>query len=123
MRLPPVLQGNSIIRLLLGAFVGFAATAIIGFTWGGWTLGKTAKQMAERRAATAVVAALAPICVDKFRHSAEAATNLIELKKVNVWEQGTFITKGGWATMPGSAAANSAVAEACAIMLSGMWRR
>jgi hypothetical protein len=123
MQLPPILQGNSIFRLLLGAFVGFAATGIIGFTWGGWTTGKTAKQMAEQRAATAVVAALAPICVDKFRRSAEAATNLIELKKVNVWEQGTFITRGGWATIPGSTAANPAVAEACAITLSGMWWR
>jgi hypothetical protein len=123
MRLPPVPQGNSIFRLLLGAFVGFTATAIIGFTWGGWTMGKTAQQMAEQRAATAVVAALAPICVDKFRLSAEAATSLIELKKIGVWQQGTFITKGGWATMPGSDKANSAVAEACAVMLSGMWWR
>jgi hypothetical protein len=123
MQLPPILQGNSIFRLLLGAFVGFAATGIIGFTWGGWTLGKTAKQMAEQRAATAVVAALAPICVDKFRRSAEAATNLIELKKVNVWEQGTFITRGGWATIPGGTVANPAVAEACAVMLSGTWWR
>jgi len=108
---------------LAGAFVGFVATAIIGFTWGGWTTGKTAKQMAEQPAATAVLAALAPICVDKFRHSAEAATNLIELKKVNVWEQGTFITRGGWATIPGSTAANSAVAEACAVTLSDTWWR
>ena len=53
---------ESIIRLVQGAFVGFAATAIIGFTWGGWTLGKTAKDMADKSAATAVVAALAPIC-------------------------------------------------------------
>jgi len=58
--LPPVLQGDSIIRLLLGAFVGFAATAIIGFTWGGWTMGKTAKQMAEQRAAVAAWPRLLP---------------------------------------------------------------
>jgi len=40
-----------------------------------------------------------------------------------VWQQGTFITKGDLATMPGSDATNSAVAEACATILSGMWWR
>jgi hypothetical protein len=38
MQLPPVMQKGSMIHLLLGAFAGFAATAIIGFTWGGWML-------------------------------------------------------------------------------------
>jgi hypothetical protein len=123
LQLSPILQGKSVTRLLQGAFVGFAATAIIGFTCGGWTLGKTAKEMAEKSADTAVVAALAPICVDKFQHGVDAAKNLIELKKVSVWQQGTFITNGGWTTVPGSDPANSAVAEACATMLSGMWWR
>jgi hypothetical protein len=123
LQLSPILQGKSVTRLLQGAFVGFAATAIIGFTCGGWTLGKTAKEMAEKSADTAVVAALAPICVDKFQHGVDAAKNLIELKKVSVWQQGTFITNGGWTTVPGSDTANSAVAEACATMLSGMWWR
>ena len=68
MQLPPILQGESITRLVQGMFTGIAATAIIGFTWGGWTLGKTAKEMAEKSAADAVVVALAPICVDKFQH-------------------------------------------------------
>ena len=81
MQLPPILQGESITRLLQGACIGFAATAIIGFTWGGWTLGKTAKEMAEKSAATAVVLALAPICADKFQHEADAAANLTELKE------------------------------------------
>jgi hypothetical protein len=119
MQLPPILQGESITRLLQGAFVGFAATAIIGFTWGGWTLGKTAKEMAEKSAATAVVLALAPICADKFQHEADAAANLTELKKVSSWQQGSFVEKGGWATLPGSDPANSAVAQACASLLTG----
>jgi hypothetical protein len=37
------------------------------------------------------------------------------------WQRGALNRQGGWATKPGSAAANSAVAEACAIVLSGMW--
>ena len=56
MQFPAALQGESLKRLSQGAFVGFVATAIIGFNWGGWTLGSTAKLMAEKSALTAVVA-------------------------------------------------------------------
>ncbi len=34
MQLPPILQGESLTRLLQGAFVGFLATVVIGFGWG-----------------------------------------------------------------------------------------
>jgi len=120
MQLPAILEGESLTRLVQGAVAGVVATLIIGFTWGGWVTGGTAKEMTQKSASSALVTALAPICVDKFRHSPEAAVNLAELKKVNSWQQGTFITKGGWATMPGSTEANSAVAEACANMLSAL---
>ncbi len=112
MQLPPILQGESITRLLQGAFVGFAATAIIGFTWGGWTLGKTAKDMADKSAATAVVAAL--------QHDVDAKTNLTELMKVSSWQQGSFVQKGGWATLPGGETGNSALAQACANLLTSL---
>src|SRR5437870_8267507 len=102
MQLPPILQGESITRLLQGVFVGFAATAIIGFSWGGWTLGKTAQDMAARSAATAVIAALAPICVDKFQQDVNAKTNLTALIKISSWQQGSFVQNGGWATLPGN---------------------
>ena len=75
---------------------------------------------AAQSATTAVVTALAPICVDKFQHSADAASNMTELKKVSSWQQGSFISKGGWATLPGADAANSAVADACATMLGSL---
>ena len=118
MQLPAFLEGKSITRLLQGAFVGAVATLVVGFTWGGWVTGGTAKEMTQKSATSALVTALSPICVDKFQHSADAAANLVELRKVSSWQQGTFITKGGWATMPGSAEANSAVADACATMLN-----
>ena len=117
MELPPILQGDSLTRLLQGAAGGAAATLIIGFYWGGWVTGGNAAEMAKRSTNTALVSALAPICVDKFQHSADAATNMTELKKVSSWQQGSFISKGGWATMPGNETANSAVAEACAGLL------
>jgi hypothetical protein len=76
--------------------------------------------MAQRSSSSAVVAALSPICVDKFQQSANAVTNMAELKKVSSYQQGSFIEKGGWATLPGSDAANSAVAQACATMLGNL---
>ena len=114
MQMPLMLQGDSFKRLLQGLVAGCLATAIIGFSWGGWTLGSTAKQMADTSAETAVAAALAPICVDKFQHSADATANLVAFKKADSWDQRAFIEKGGWATMSGSASADTGVAQACA---------
>jgi hypothetical protein len=120
MQLPAILQGDSLKRLLQGAAAGAAAAMIIGFNWGGWVTGGTAKEMTQKSSTSAVIAALSPICVDKFQHSAEATANLTELKKVSSYQQGTFIEKGGWATLPGSDSANSSVAQACANMLSNL---
>jgi hypothetical protein len=100
---------------LWGAAAGAIVLAIVGFNWGGWVTGGTAETLAKSRAATAVVAALTPICVEKFRQTADASTNLVEMKKATyVWDQSKFIENGGWATMPGSTEPNSAVARACA---------
>ena len=38
-------------------------TMIVGFSWGGWVTGGTARQTAETMARDAVVQRLAPICV------------------------------------------------------------
>ena len=101
--------------VLWGAAAGALALAIVGFSWGGWMTGGAAETLATNRAATAVVVALTPICVDKFRQAGDASANLAEMKKAAyVWEQSKFVEKAGWATMPGSTAPNSAVARACA---------
>jgi hypothetical protein len=120
MQLPAILQGDSLTRLLQGAAAGAVATLIIGFNWGGWVTGGTAKEMTQQGSTAAVIAALSPICVDKFQHSNEAVANMVELKKVSSYQQGSFIEKGGWATLPGSDSANSSVARACAEMLSNL---
>jgi hypothetical protein len=120
MALPAILLGESPTRLLQGAIAGAVATLVIGFYWGGWVTGGSAREMAHNSVSTALVSVLSPICVDKFLHSADAASNLIEFKKVGSWQQGSFIEKGGWATMPGGEPANAAVAQACATMLSSL---
>ena len=100
---------------LWGAVAGAIALAIVGFSWGGWVTGGTAETLARNSAATAVVAALTPICVEKFQQAADASANLVEMKKATyASDQSKFVEKGGWATMPGSTEPNSAVAKACA---------
>ena len=111
-------QGELLKRLLQGAAVGVVATLAIGFGWGGWMLGSTAKTLADSTASSAVVAAIAPICADQFQRSADAANNLTALKKTNSWQQAAYVEKGGWAVMPGSKAADSGVSQACAAILS-----
>ena len=120
MQIPSILQGESLKRLLQGAAIGAVTAMVIGFNWGGWTLGSTAKEMAQKTASAAVVAALAPICVDKFQHASDSPGALVELKKINSWQQGSFVEKGGWATFPGSTTPDSAVARACGEMLASM---
>jgi hypothetical protein len=118
MELPSILQGQSLTRLVQGAAAGALVTIIVGFNWGGWTLGSTVEKVAKERADAAVVTALVPICVDKFRQAANATANLNELNKISyAWDRGTFVEKGGWATMPGAASPDSAVARACAEIL------
>jgi hypothetical protein len=118
MQMPAILQGESLTRLSQGAFAGFVATLLIGFGWGGWTLGSTARENAVKSAAAAVVMVLAPICADKFRQATEAPANMVELKKTSSWQQDTYIEKGGWATFPGMSAPDRSVAQACANLLT-----
>ena len=104
---------------LWGIAGGAIALAIVGFTWGGWVTAASAEASATQRANAAVVMALAPICVERFKATADGATKLTELKKVDSWSQGEFVEKGGWATSPGARPdQTTAVAKACATLLT-----
>jgi hypothetical protein len=71
------------------------------------------------QADTAVVAALTPVCVEKFLHNSDAIANLAALKKISsTWEQGDFLEKGGWATRPGAVSSDYQLARACAEKLA-----
>jgi hypothetical protein len=98
-----------------GALGGAIAITILGFTWFGWVGPDTAESKAAERANTAVVTALTPICVRKFKESADAAEQLKALKKIDYyWQRGSFVEEGGWATFAGMSEPNSEVARACA---------
>jgi hypothetical protein len=115
MQVPSILQRESRTRLLQGIAIGALASMVIGFSWGGWMTGRTANKMADQRADTAVVAALTPICVEKFLQNSDAKTNLAVLQKISsTWEQGQYLEKGGWATQPGATSPDYHLARACA---------
>src|SRR6266550_8287311 len=88
-----------------GAVVGAVAFTVVGFSSLGWTLGSAAEKMATQRAETAVVAVLAllaPICVEKFQQQTDAAAKLVAFNKASSWDRRSLIEKGGWATFPGT---------------------
>jgi hypothetical protein len=112
--------GESLTRLLQGVAAGVIATLVVGFGFGGWMLGNSAKTLTDSTARSAVAAAIAPICVEQFQHSADAAANLTALKKVDTCEQADFVEKGGWAVMPGSKTVDDGVSQACAALLRAL---
>ena len=79
-------RGTALKRLLQGAAAGAVATMFVGFYWGGWALGSTAAKMAKERSELAVVAALAPVCADKFGALPDADAKKVALSKVELVE-------------------------------------
>jgi hypothetical protein len=101
-----------------GAVAGSVATMIIGFGWGGWTTSSTSTRLAREQADTAVTMALVPLCIAKSKADGASLKKMVELKALgSSYEQRDFVTKTGWATVPGSDDPNRDVAEACAAAL------
>jgi hypothetical protein len=113
---PAILQGDSLTRLLQGAAAGAVATMFIGFYWGGWSLGSTADKMAKERSDLAVIAALAPVCAEKFRAQPDAEAKKVALSKVDSWKRRDEFPKE-FITIPGESYPNSALADACYTLL------
>jgi hypothetical protein len=116
MELPAMLQGDSLTRLLQGAAAGAVATMVVGFNWGGWSLGSTADKMAKERSELAVIAVLAPVCADKFRALPDAAAKQVALSKAESWKRRDEFPKE-IVTLPGESYPSSALVDACSTLL------
>jgi hypothetical protein len=92
-------------------------TMIIGFAWGGWVTGGTARRLAEDIAKDAVVERLAPICVSQFNEDPEKDLKLEELKKASSYERRGYVQEQGWATMPGEEEPDRQVVDECVKLL------
>jgi hypothetical protein len=97
--------------------VSIALTMIIGFAWGGWVTGRTARTMAEDMAKDAVTERLAGICVGQFNQDPGKDQKLQALKETSTYERRAYIQDQGWATMPGDEEPDRAVADECVKLL------
>ncbi len=117
--LSPFFEGDSLKRLFQGLAVGIVGTIVVGFGWGGWHLASTVDEKVNDARKMATVAALSPICAEKFKTAAKADENLIaDIKKVSSWRRDSYLKEAGWATFPGKAEPDDDVAQACANLLS-----
>jgi hypothetical protein len=116
MQVPSILQGESLKRLMQGAAAGAVATIVVGFYWGGWSLGSTADKMATQRSELAVIAALAPVCADKFRALPDFEAKKVALSKVDSWKRRDEFPKD-LVTLPGESYPSSALVDACYTLL------
>jgi alpha/beta superfamily hydrolase len=99
---------------LFSAAGGAIVLAIVGFSWGGWVTGGTAKRMAEEVASEAIVARLTPICVTQFNRDPGKDQKLKELQETSSWQRKSYVEKQGWATMPDGNEPDDGVAVECA---------
>jgi hypothetical protein len=85
--------------VLFWACAGCVAVAtIVGFSWGGWVTGGSAREMAEDSAAQARQELAAVVCVDRFMAAPDVGVQLTALKEItSSYAQGKFVEDGGWA--------------------------
>jgi GH24 family phage-related lysozyme (muramidase) len=106
--------------LFWAAAAGAIATIVVGFAWGGWVTGGSAKRMAEAAAASSRDQLVAAVCVDRFQAGGDAQAQLAALKLLQGYNRGSFIEKGGWAVMPDKAKPTSTAARLCADQLAAL---
>ena len=66
MKVPAILQGESRTRFLQGIAFGAVAAVAIGFIWGGWVTGETARIMSVTAETSGRMSVLVPMCVAQF---------------------------------------------------------
>jgi len=94
---------------------------VVGFTWGGWVTGGTAREMAETAGEDARYGLASAICVEKFLAGPDARARLAELQAISSsYRQRQFVMDGGWAVMPSRDEAARQSADLCAKVLANM---
>jgi hypothetical protein len=93
------------------------AATVVGFSWGGWTTGGGAQDMADKAAAQARQELAAVVCVDRFMAAPDAGMQLTALQEItSSYAQSKFVEEGGWAIIvpPSDTADRRAAAAASA---------
>lgn len=98
---------------IYGALCGALAISVIGFTWGGWTTGGNARDMAKRLATEEVTLAMVPVCLNMSTADPERISKMATIQDASGFNRRKAMMDTGWATLPGSDAPDRALAEAC----------
>jgi hypothetical protein len=105
-------------RVVFGfAVAAIVLTLVVGFNWGGWVTGGSARDTAVQSGKDAVILRLAPICVYQFNQDLEKDQKLTELKEKSAYQRDDYVMEQGWATIPGEEKPDNKVADACAKLL------
>ena len=102
-----------------GVVVGAVGFAIIGFSADWIVTSGSAAQMARNDSEKAVLAALTPVCVAQFGQETRTSRteHLAALQQESSYRRSDYVEAQGWATMPGTEAADEDVAKTCATEL------
>ena len=104
---------------LIGAGAGAIALAIVGFSWGGWVTGGSARDMVARSTNAAVASALTPYCIELAGGAdVTTATTMTELRAASSYARKAIVEKAGWATPLGAEKPNADLAQACQLKLA-----
>lgn len=108
--------------MLVWSCVGSVAAAlVVGFVWGGWVTGGTARDMAETAGEEGRYELASVICVENFLGAPDAQAQLGEFKDISsAYRQRQFIEEGGWAVMPNREDAARQSADLCAKLLAAL---
>lgn len=98
---------------IYGAVAGAVVLAIGGFTVGGWVTGSTAEQQAKAMSQKEVTMALVPVCLDNAATDPARATKVQTIQAASGYNRVAAVMNTGWATVPGTEAANRDLARAC----------
>lgn len=108
MRMPAILQGEARTRFLQGIAFGAVATVAIGFIWGGWVTGGTARSMSAMAESSGRMSVLVPMCVTQFT-AADGA--IAKFKAASSYSRDSII--GEFVKTVASASMDYSLARAC----------
>lgn len=103
--------------LTWGVIGGAIAAMIIGFSWGGWVTGGTARDMEAASAEAAIVQALTPICVAKAEQQPD---QLVLLQEEGSWKRDDFVMEAGWVDNVREKYRQPVAEECASVVVEGM---
>jgi len=97
---------------ICGAIVWWSVLAF-GF---GWTSAGTTLKIANETGEKAVIAALAPICAERFNAQSDVTAKRVTLNDTRSWQRRELFPKD-WVTLPGGSYPSSDLVDACSELI------